>query len=43
MSHNIFTEVTKIVDAYFSGLTLAYIIEKYGKIPVPVIAGEVIG
>jgi Rrf2 family iron-sulfur cluster assembly transcriptional regulator len=37
MSHHVFTEITRRVNAYFSELTLASIIEKYGNSPIPIL------
>jgi len=35
MSHHLWLDVTKIVNKYFEGITLASILEKYGKSAVP--------
>jgi len=35
MSHHLWLDVTKIVNKYFEGITLASILEKYGESAVP--------
>ena len=40
MSHQVWHDVSEIVNNYFSGITLASILERYGDTPCPGVQGQ---